>query len=264
MFTAVVYVLTSGCGLAASAADVLHVLHVLRHRTSPPHGMDRGLPVTSAASGGAERTRGPRTCTSVSPSSRSFSASPPSGRRGPRRGRPVQLRAHKAYFSAEHLSWLRTGLLAQAKGEGDLDCGGLHHRAAHRHAAGARKKRGATGGESEARAVGRSRGGLPTKVHLAAADGPAHGRCWYSQATRSRNRTAALMGGEGLRELAFVGASRAFECPVLRALLTRRGQLAPCSPGRLPRPVLRAFGGRRGRCRPGCRARRWRHSRSGP
>ncbi|MFC8829654.1 transposase [Streptomyces sp. NPDC057137] len=28
-------------------------------------------------------------------------------RRGPRRRRPVKLRADKAYFSAEHLAWLR-------------------------------------------------------------------------------------------------------------------------------------------------------------
>jgi hypothetical protein len=28
-------------------------------------------------------------------------------RRGPRRRRPVKLRADKAYFSAEHVSWLR-------------------------------------------------------------------------------------------------------------------------------------------------------------
>jgi transposase len=57
VFTAVVYVLTSGCAWrAASAADVRQVL---RHRTSPLHGMDRGRPVASAASGGAGRTRGP-------------------------------------------------------------------------------------------------------------------------------------------------------------------------------------------------------------
>ncbi|MFE4539078.1 transposase [Streptomyces scopuliridis] len=56
VFTAVVYVLTSGCAWAAAAADVRHVL---RHRASPLHGMDRGRPVASAAPGGAGRTRGP-------------------------------------------------------------------------------------------------------------------------------------------------------------------------------------------------------------
>ncbi|UJB40924.1 transposase [Streptomyces sp. A1-5] len=35
-------------------------------------------------------------------------------RRGPRRRRPVKLRADKAYFSAEHLAWLRErGLIAR-------------------------------------------------------------------------------------------------------------------------------------------------------
>ncbi|MFD7915705.1 hypothetical protein ACFV30_34205 [Streptomyces sp. NPDC059752] len=35
-------------------------------------------------------------------------------RRGPRRRRPVKLRADKAYFSAEHLTWLRErGLVAR-------------------------------------------------------------------------------------------------------------------------------------------------------
>ncbi|MGX6739148.1 hypothetical protein [Streptomyces xantholiticus] len=35
-------------------------------------------------------------------------------RRGPRRRRPVELRAGKAYFSAEHLAWLRErGLVAR-------------------------------------------------------------------------------------------------------------------------------------------------------
>ncbi|MFD7439444.1 transposase [Streptomyces sp. NPDC059861] len=35
-------------------------------------------------------------------------------RRGPRRRRPVKLRADKAYFSAEHLAWLRErGLVAR-------------------------------------------------------------------------------------------------------------------------------------------------------
>jgi hypothetical protein len=173
VFTAVVYVLTSGCGLAASAADVLHVLHVLRHCTSPPHGMDRGLPVASAASGGAGRTRGPRICTSVSPSSRSSSASPPSGRRGPRRRRPVQLRAVKAYFSTEHLSWLCAPVCSpRPRGRETWTAVDSTIVRAHRHAAGPAKRRGATVGESEARAVGRSRGGLPTKVHMAA-----DGRC---------------------------------------------------------------------------------------
>ncbi len=73
-------------------------------------------------------------------------------------GAARQLRADKAYFSAV---WTATWTAVASTIV-----------RAHRHAAGARKKRGATGGESEARAVGRSRGDLPTKAHLAA-----DGRC---------------------------------------------------------------------------------------
>ncbi|WP_369264918.1 transposase [Streptomyces sp. R35] len=56
-----------------------------------------------------------RTCTTASPSSRSSAAYPAvRSRRGPRRRRPVKLRADKAYFSAEHLAWLRErGLVAR-------------------------------------------------------------------------------------------------------------------------------------------------------
>ncbi|MDQ0745992.1 hypothetical protein QF034_000223 [Streptomyces africanus] len=56
-----------------------------------------------------------RTCTTASPSSRSSAAYPPvRSRRAPRRRRPVELRANKAYFSAEHLAWLRErGLVAR-------------------------------------------------------------------------------------------------------------------------------------------------------
>ncbi|MFI2189065.1 IS5 family transposase [Streptomyces sioyaensis] len=70
-------------------------------------------------------------------------------------------------------TWKRvfTVLLAQADAEGDLgwvvsvDSTSVR---AHQHAAGARKKGRA--GEPEERALGRSRGGLTTKVHLAADD----------------------------------------------------------------------------------------------
>ncbi|MFH8738489.1 IS5 family transposase [Streptomyces sp. NPDC017964] len=71
-------------------------------------------------------------------------------------------------------TWKRvfTVLLAQADAERDLgwvvavDSTIVR---AHQHAAGARKK-GALAGEPEDRALGRSRGGLTTKVHLAADD----------------------------------------------------------------------------------------------
>ncbi|WP_394331490.1 IS5 family transposase [Streptomyces thermolilacinus] len=71
-------------------------------------------------------------------------------------------------------AWERvfTALLAQADADGDLgwvvavDSTVVR---AHQHAAGARKK-GALAGEPEDHALGRSRGGLTTKVHLAADD----------------------------------------------------------------------------------------------
>lgn len=54
--TAVVYVADQRLCLAASAADVRHVL---RHRASPLHGVDRGRPVASAASGRCWTNSGP-------------------------------------------------------------------------------------------------------------------------------------------------------------------------------------------------------------
>ncbi|MFD7290540.1 hypothetical protein [Streptomyces sp. NPDC059863] len=42
-------------------------------------------------------------------------------RRGPRRRRPVKLRADKAYFSAEHLAWLREAILTDGDGQGIPD-----------------------------------------------------------------------------------------------------------------------------------------------
>ncbi|MGW7260497.1 IS5 family transposase [Streptomyces sp. NPDC054834] len=72
-------------------------------------------------------------------------------------------------------TWERvfTGLLAQADGDEDLDwVVGVDSTIvrAHQHAAGARKKGPA--GEPDDHALGRSRGGLTTKLHLAA-----DGRC---------------------------------------------------------------------------------------
>ncbi|MFI0759986.1 IS5 family transposase [Streptomyces anulatus] len=63
-----------------------------------------------------------------------------------------------------------TALLAQADAEGDLDWVVAVDSTvvrAHQHAAGARKK-GAQAGEPGDHALGRSRGGLTTKIHLAA------------------------------------------------------------------------------------------------
>ncbi|MFF9001541.1 IS5 family transposase [Streptomyces achromogenes] len=63
-----------------------------------------------------------------------------------------------------------TALLAQADAEGDLDWVVAVDSTivrAHQHAAGARPK-GAPAGEPDDHALGRSRGGLTTKVHLAA------------------------------------------------------------------------------------------------
>ncbi|WP_443079830.1 IS5 family transposase [Streptomyces sp. P9-A4] len=63
-----------------------------------------------------------------------------------------------------------TALLAQADAEGDLDWIASVDSTivrAHQHAAGSRKK-GALAGEPDGHALGRSRGGLTTKVHLAA------------------------------------------------------------------------------------------------
>ncbi|MEU8525878.1 IS5 family transposase [Streptomyces sp. NPDC048629] len=63
-----------------------------------------------------------------------------------------------------------TALLAQADDEGDLDWVVAVDSTvvrAHQHAAGARP-RGASAGEPDDHALGRSRGGLTTKVHLAA------------------------------------------------------------------------------------------------
>ncbi|MFF9025616.1 IS5 family transposase [Streptomyces eurythermus] len=63
-----------------------------------------------------------------------------------------------------------TALLAQADAEGDLDWIVAVDSTivrAHQHAAGARPK-GAPAGEPDDHALGRSRGGLTTKVHLAA------------------------------------------------------------------------------------------------
>lgn len=152
--------------LAASAADVRHVL---RHRASPLHGMDRGWPVASAASGGAGRNRGPgrsgldlgdrrrglrsrqkgdrrqgrtrsiaakraasctcclmlraslspppcqvRTCTTVSPSSRSSSALPPSVPPGTTAAPARQTPRRQGLLLREHLIWLRErGLVAR-------------------------------------------------------------------------------------------------------------------------------------------------------
>ncbi|MFF2028463.1 IS5 family transposase [Streptomyces sp. NPDC058171] len=67
-----------------------------------------------------------------------------------------------------------TALLAQADAEGDLDWVVAVDSTivrAHQHAAGARPK-GAPAGEPDDHALGRSRGGLTTKIHLAA-----DGRC---------------------------------------------------------------------------------------
>ncbi|MEU7274585.1 transposase [Streptomyces asiaticus] len=104
--------------------------------------MDRGRPVASAAPDGAGRTRGPRRggleegsklhvlsdaqgiplATAVSGANMhdSLALKPlirgiPAvrSRRGPRRRRPVKLRADKAHLPAEHLAWLRErGLVA--------------------------------------------------------------------------------------------------------------------------------------------------------
>nr|WP_267891438.1 IS5 family transposase [Streptomyces sp. XY413] len=63
-----------------------------------------------------------------------------------------------------------TALLAQADAEGDLDWVVSVDSTivrAHQHAAGARPK-GAPAGEPDRHALGRSRGGLTTKIHLAA------------------------------------------------------------------------------------------------
>ncbi|MGW8353333.1 IS5 family transposase [Streptomyces wedmorensis] len=63
-----------------------------------------------------------------------------------------------------------TALLAQADAEGDLDWVVAVDSTivrAHQHAAGARPK-GAPAGEPDDHALGRSRGGLSTKIHLAA------------------------------------------------------------------------------------------------
>ncbi|MET8576542.1 IS5 family transposase [Streptomyces sp. NPDC005012] len=73
-------------------------------------------------------------------------------------------------------TWERvfTALMAQADEEGDLDWVVSVNSTivrAHQHAAGARKK-GAPAGEPADHAIGRSRGGLTTKIHLAA-----DGRC---------------------------------------------------------------------------------------
>ncbi|WP_405658489.1 IS5 family transposase [Streptomyces sp. NBC_01166] len=69
-------------------------------------------------------------------------------------------------------TWKRvfTNLLAQADAEGDLDWVVAVDSTvvrAHQHAAGARKK-GAPAEEPDHHALGRSRGGLTTKIHLAA------------------------------------------------------------------------------------------------
>ncbi|MFE5138320.1 IS5 family transposase [Streptomyces fagopyri] len=45
-------------------------------------------------------------------------------RRGPRRRRPVKLRADKAYFSAEHLAWLRGGGLVARIARPGIESGG--------------------------------------------------------------------------------------------------------------------------------------------
>ena len=48
-------------------------------------------------------------------------------RRGPRRRRPVKVRADKAYYSADHLAWLGSdGVVASVKDEPDVQvCGSI-------------------------------------------------------------------------------------------------------------------------------------------
>lgn len=85
-----------------------------------PNPVDRGkkgskLHVLSDAQGIPSPSSCPaRTCTTASPSSPSSVAYLRSVPPGPRRRRPVKLRADKAYFSAERLAWLRErGLVAR-------------------------------------------------------------------------------------------------------------------------------------------------------
>ncbi|MFD6656130.1 IS5 family transposase [Streptomyces parvus] len=83
------------------------------------------------------------------------------------KGTDIRLRKWAADGTWEKLF---TALLAQADTEGDLDWVVAIDSTvvrAHQHAAGARPK-GAPAGEPDDHAVGRSRGGLTTKIHLSA------------------------------------------------------------------------------------------------
>ncbi len=66
-----------------------------------------------------------------------------------------------------------TALVAQAGADEDLNWAVSVDSTtvrAHQHAAGARKKKGGPADEPDDHAIGRSRGGLTTKIHLAADD----------------------------------------------------------------------------------------------
>ncbi|WP_419664813.1 IS5 family transposase [Streptomyces sp. 2-1] len=104
---------------------------------------------------------------------------------------------------------------------------------AHQHAAGARKKGAPEGSEPHDRALGRSRGGLSTKVHLAsgsrarplallvtagqAGDAPAFG------AVMARIRVPRKGLGRPRTRPALVLADRAYSSRAIRAHLRRRG-----------------------------------------
>ncbi|MGW0670661.1 IS5 family transposase [Streptomyces sp. NPDC002746] len=80
-------------------------------------------------------------------------------------------------------TWERvfTMLLAQADAEGDVDWVVAVDSTivrAHQHAAGARKEMGTPASEPGHHAIGRSRGGLTTKIHLAS-DGRCRPLCFY-------------------------------------------------------------------------------------
>ncbi|MFE2586387.1 IS5 family transposase [Streptomyces sp. NPDC059378] len=134
-------------------------------------------------------------------------------------------------------TWQRilTELQAQADAAGDIDwlvsVDSTTVRA-HQHAAGARKK-GAPAGEPDDHALGRSRGGLTTKVHLAA-----DGRCrplsllvaaghrhdsLYFEAVMASIRVPRIGNGRPRTRPASVSADRAYSSRAIRSYLRRRG-----------------------------------------
>lgn len=88
-------------------------------------------------------------------------------RRGPRRRRPVKLRADKAYFSAEHLAWLRErGLVARIARPG-IESGEPHQRSMSRRTSSATPSNAASTGSSSGAAwpCGRTSSPSPTRPH---------------------------------------------------------------------------------------------------